>query len=75
MGFMGCCGSEVFSGEVPNYYQQAEKESKKAFKEMFTIELNINMCALFPIAGVKRRKRTSQTSQEGSNSQTFDITD
>lgn len=42
---------------------------------MFTIELNINMCALFPIAGVKRRKRTSQTSQEGSNSQTFDITD
>lgn len=29
MGFMGCCGSEVFSGKVPNYYQQAEKESKK----------------------------------------------
>lgn len=30
MGFMSCCGTVVFSGKVPNSYQQAQKESKKA---------------------------------------------
>lgn len=31
MEFMGCWGSEAFLGSVPNYYQQAEEESKKGF--------------------------------------------
>lgn len=30
---MGCWGSEAFSGNVPNYYQQAEEENKKGFKK------------------------------------------
>lgn len=49
------------------------KVKKLIRKEMFMIELNISACALFPTAGVKRRW-TSQTSQKGSNSQTFAIT-
>lgn len=33
MEFMGCWGTEAFSGNAPNYYQQAEEESKNIFKK------------------------------------------
>lgn len=73
---MSCWGSEAFFGNVPNYSQQAEEESKKVFKKRNVLmESNIDIYEPSPRAGVKRRIQTSWKPQSSGNCYTFDFLD
>lgn len=75
MGFMGCWGTEAFSGSVPITSKQRRKVKTFFKNEMFMMEANIDISEPAPTAGVKSGTQTSRTPQSRNSGQTSDFTD